>query len=136
MIDWVRIEGFDWDEGNNRKSVDKHGVTQAEAERAFFNEPLLVAEDTTHSARAARLHALGCTDASRLLHVPFTPRRDDTLIRVISARAMHRTERRRYEQETQTPAAIPRRSGRAAILGDPRLERLCRLEHGRARTAA
>jgi len=33
MIDWARIEGFDWDEGNSRKSVDKHGVTQAEASR-------------------------------------------------------------------------------------------------------
>jgi uncharacterized protein len=32
MIDWARIEGFDWDDGNSRKSVDKHGVTQAEAE--------------------------------------------------------------------------------------------------------
>jgi uncharacterized DUF497 family protein len=43
MIDWARIEGFDWDEGNRRKSVDKHGVTQAEVEQVFFNEPLLVA---------------------------------------------------------------------------------------------
>jgi len=46
-------------EGNSRKSVDKHGVTQAEAEQVFFNEPLLVAEDARHSAREARLHALG-----------------------------------------------------------------------------
>jgi uncharacterized protein len=100
MIDWARIEGFDWDEGNSRKSVDKHGVTQAEAEQVFFNEPLLVAEDARHSDREARLHALGSTDAGRLLHVTFTLRRDDTMIRVISARAMHRNERRRYEQES------------------------------------
>jgi len=58
MIDWVRIEGFDWDEGNSRKSADKHDVTQAEAEQVFFNEPLLVAQDARHSAREARLHAL------------------------------------------------------------------------------
>jgi uncharacterized protein len=99
MTDWARIEGFDWDEGNDRKSVDKHGVTQAEAEQIFFNEPLLVAEDARHSNREARLHALGRTEAGRLLHVTFTVRRDDILIRVISARPMHRTERHRYEQE-------------------------------------
>ena len=100
MIDWTRIEGFDWDEGNSRKSVDKHGVTQAEAEQVFFNEPLLVAEDARHSASEARLHALGCTDAGRPLHVTFTLRRDDTMIRVISARTMHRKERLRYAQES------------------------------------
>jgi uncharacterized protein len=100
MIDWARIEGFDWDEGNSRKSADKHGVTQAEAEQVFFNEPLLVAEDARHSAREARLHALGRTDDGRRLHVSFTLRRDDTMIRVISARSMHRRERHRYEQES------------------------------------
>jgi uncharacterized DUF497 family protein len=99
MIDWARIQGFDWDQGNDRKSVDKHGVTQAEAEQIFFNEPLLVVEDARHSDREARLHALGRTDAGRLLHVTFTLRRDDTMIRVISARSMHRNESRRYEQE-------------------------------------
>src|SRR6266568_3597571 len=100
MIDWARIEGFDWDEGNSRKSVDKHGVTQAEAEQVFFNEPLLVAADARHSDHEARLHALGRTDAGRFIHTTFTLRRDDTMIRVISARSMHRTERRRYEQES------------------------------------
>src|SRR2546430_15240387 len=99
MIDWGRIEGFDWDEGNSRKSADKHDVTQTEAEPVFFNEPLLVVEDARHSAREARLHALGGTDAGRLLHITFTLRRDGTLIRVISARSMHRRERQRYEQE-------------------------------------
>jgi uncharacterized DUF497 family protein len=39
------------------------------------------------------------TDAGRLLHLTLTLRADDTLIRVISARSMHRKERRRYEQE-------------------------------------
>jgi uncharacterized protein len=100
MIDWARVEGFDWDDGNSRKSVDKHGVTQAEAEQLFFNEPLLAVEDARHSEREARFHALGRTDAGRLLHVTFTLRRGGTMIRVISARTMHRKERLRYEQES------------------------------------
>src|SRR6266446_6071215 len=100
MIDWGRIEGFDWDEGNTRKNVDKPGVSETEAEQVFFNNPLLVVEDRRHSEREARFHGLGRTDAGRLLHVTFTLRRADTLIRIISARAMHRRERLRYEQES------------------------------------
>jgi uncharacterized DUF497 family protein len=57
----------------------------AEAEQAFFNQPLLVVEDPRHSAHEARLHALGRTDEGRLLHATFTLRRDTTRIRVISA---------------------------------------------------
>jgi hypothetical protein len=100
MIDWTPVEGFDWDEGNSRKSTDKHGVSQAETEQIFFNDPLLVLDDPRHSDCEARFHALGRTDAGRLLHVTFTLRHDDTLIRVISARPMHRKERVRYEQES------------------------------------
>jgi uncharacterized protein len=98
MIDLDRIEGFDWDSGNNRKSTDKHGVSQAEAETIFFNDPLILAEDTRHSEREPRFNALGKTAQHRLLHVTFTLRQNGTLIRVISARDMHRKERRAYEQ--------------------------------------
>lgn len=100
MIDLSKIEGFDWDEDNRRKSVEKHAVGQGEAEQIFFNDPLLVLEDVRHSRRELRLHALGRTDEGRLLHVTFTLRDKGCLIRVISARAMHRRERSRYEQDT------------------------------------
>ena len=97
MIDWTRIEGFDWDEGNARKSADKHNVNQAEAEQVFFNEPLVVVSDERHSTTEARFHALGRTESGRLLHVTFTVRQTGTLIRVISARDMHRKERAWYD---------------------------------------
>jgi len=100
VIDFSRIEGFDWDDGNSRKSLAKHGVDQTEAEQVFFNDPLLVVEDAMHSNREIRLHALGRTDAGRLLHISFTLRHDGKLVRVISARPMHRRERLRYEQES------------------------------------
>ena len=45
MIDFSKIHGFNWDEGNARKSVDKHSVAQYEAEQVFFNQPLLVVPD-------------------------------------------------------------------------------------------
>ena len=100
MLDLARIEGFDWDEGNARKSVEKHDVSQGEAEQIFFNDPLLVVDDVRHSIREPRFHALGRTDAGRLLHVTFTLRDGGRLIRVISARSMSARERSRYEQET------------------------------------
>lgn len=98
MINWAQVTGFDWDEGNSRKNAEKHGVNRSEAEEIFFNEPLLVLEDSRHSQAEARFHALGETDDGRLLHITFTLRQNGTLIRVISARDMHRKERAVYEQ--------------------------------------
>ena len=99
MIDFGRIEGFDWDTGNARKN-ERHAVTQAEAEQVFFDLRLLVAPDPAHSVAEPRLHALGCTASGRLLHITFTLRLEETRIRVISARDMGRKERVIYEQET------------------------------------
>ena len=98
MIDWAQITGFIRDDGNSRKNVEKHGVYQSEAEQTFLNEPLLVLEDSKHSHKEARYHALGETDDERLLHITFTLRGDGTLTRVISARDMHHKERAFYEQ--------------------------------------
>jgi hypothetical protein len=98
MIDLSKISGFNWDTGNARKSEEKHGVSMAEAEQVFFNAPLLLLEDAAHSQSEPRLHALGKTDEGRGLHITFTLRKEGQLIRVISARDMHRKERLIYEQ--------------------------------------
>ena len=97
MVDQNGVAGFDWDEGNARKN-EKHGVSMAEAEQIFFNAPLLLLEDESHSQREIRLHALGQTDVGRGLHITFTLRQAGTLIRVISARDLHRKERAIYDQ--------------------------------------
>ena len=97
MVDLNGVTGFDWDEGNARKN-DKHGVSMAEAEQVFFNAPLLLLEDESHSQREIRLHALGQTDVGRGLHITFTLRQAGASIRVISARNLHRKERAIYDQ--------------------------------------
>jgi uncharacterized protein len=97
MADFSKVIGFDWDEGNARKN-ERHGVTQAEAEQVFFNFPLLVLADPKHSEAESRFHALGTTHEGRRLHLTFTLRNEEQLIRVISARDMHRKERVIYEQ--------------------------------------
>jgi len=106
MIDWGRVKGFDWDDGNARKSADKHGVSQSEAEQVFFNQPLLMVADDRHSQEEDRFHALGQTHAQRLLHVTFTLRDGMTLIRVISARPMHRKEKDFYVNAQKAPSRI------------------------------
>jgi uncharacterized protein len=98
MIDLSQIAGFQWDEGNGRKSLDKHGVTPGEAEQVFVNEPLIVVNDARHSSSEIRFHALGKTHDGRLLHVTFTLRAENQLIRIISARDMNRKEHILYEQ--------------------------------------
>jgi hypothetical protein len=102
MIDFEKIEGFDWDAGNDRKSEDKHQVSQVEVEQVFFNVPLVLAPDPKHSQTEPRFHALGKTTTGRLLHITFTLRFEGRKIRPISARDMHRKERRVYEEQTQT----------------------------------
>lgn len=99
MIDLRKLTGFDWDDGNARKN-QKHGVDGAEAEQVFSNVPVVILDDTQHSQLEARYHALGRTDGDRLLHVTFTLRLAETLIRIISARDMNRKERIIYEQST------------------------------------
>jgi uncharacterized DUF497 family protein len=99
MIDLTKISSFDWDEGNTRKN-EKHGVSMAEAEQIFFNEPLLLLADIKHSQGESRFHALGRTDEGRTLHITFTLRNAGEKIRVISARDMHKKERMIYEQAT------------------------------------
>jgi uncharacterized protein len=96
-----RVEGFDWHEGNARKSAEKHDVSQAEAESMFFCDPLMIVPDPRHSQTERRYHALGRTSTGRLLYVAFTLRRQGTLIRVISARDMHGKERIIYAQKAE-----------------------------------
>ncbi len=95
MISLPEFEGFDWDRGNIEKNWQSHNVTPQEAEQVFFNRPLIVADDAKHSQSERRYLVLGQTDADRLLFVAFTMR--EGRIRVISARDMHRKERKVYE---------------------------------------
>ena len=97
MLDFSSFVGFEWDAGNARKD-EKHGVTMMEAEQVFFKAPLLLLEDAAHSQNELRIHALGVSDAARALHITFTLRNAGQLIRVISARDMHRKERAIYDQ--------------------------------------
>jgi uncharacterized DUF497 family protein len=106
MIDLSQITGFDWDEGNSRKSLEKHSVTQIEAEQVFVDEHLILALDVAHSRDEERFHAFGMTARGRQLQLSFTIRGHGTLIRVVSARDMSGKEKRRYAQEGKDDSEV------------------------------
>jgi uncharacterized DUF497 family protein len=92
-----QFSGFQWDRGNRDKNLIKHNVENWECEQVFFNRPLLVLDDPTHSVSENRWAALGKTDTDRFLVVIFTE--GDDLIRIIAARDMNRTEREFYDEK-------------------------------------
>ncbi len=99
-LDIENIVGFDWDDGNLLKNEIKHGIKWQEIEEVFFNEPLVLVKDCKHSSsKEKRCLALGTIDNRELLSVIFTIRYDK--IRVVSARAMSKKERKFYEENTK-----------------------------------
>ncbi len=86
MLFLEQFRRFDWDEGNQGKNWEKHRVSDLECEQVFFNQPLLVFSDESHSEQEQRYYVLGRTDSGRRLFVVFRPRADK--IRVISARGI------------------------------------------------
>ena len=100
MNQFSSIVGFQWDEDNSQKSVQKHDVHPTEAEEIFFNTPLIISNDDKHSRDEKRYLALGMTNKKRFLTVIFTLRENDTLIRIISSRDQHQKERIVYAKAT------------------------------------
>ena len=94
------IDGFEWDVGNSEKNLQKHSVAIQEVEEAFFNEPLMVFPDLKHSNQEERRIAFGKTNEGRFLTIAFTLRQRDgqILLRTISARPMHKKEKKIYEE--------------------------------------
>lgn len=97
--DFSRNLGFDWDDENSDKIWRKHKVSPFECEQIFFNQPVVVAPDETHSHSEPRFYVLGRTDAARLLFLIFTTRKN--LVHVISARDMSRAEREVYKSHEE-----------------------------------
>jgi uncharacterized protein len=96
----MKCAGFDWDEGNIQK-CQKHGVSIAEIEAVFKNADIRVSPDLKHSLTEQRFKAIGQTPVGRLVFLIFTFRNYEAsvLLRVISARFMHKKEIDEYEKD-------------------------------------
>jgi len=97
-------EGFDWDDANSSKNWLKHKVSKMECEQVYFNHPLIIADDESHSNLERRWFLLGRTDLDRKLFVVFTLRKN--LIRVISARNMNKKERVLYNEKIKKDSEV------------------------------
>lgn len=95
---------FEWDKGNADKNYRKHDVINKEAEEIFTNKENFIFEDEKHSYIEKRYMIWGETKNKRKLSVFFTIR--NNMIRIISARDMHKKERRSYEEKIKTYTKI------------------------------
>jgi uncharacterized DUF497 family protein len=86
---------FEWDETKAEANLQKHGVSFTEAMTVFGDPLSLTAYDPDHSTTEDRYIIMGMSSENRLLVVSHTDRGDK--IRVISARAATRRERKDYE---------------------------------------
>lgn len=88
---------FEWDPAKASANFAKHGVTFEEA-ASVFGDPLAVTfEDPDRSLGERRRITFGHSQRERLLVVAHAER--SGRIRIISARAATRRERRQYEED-------------------------------------
>ncbi len=90
---------FDWDGGNEEKSLLKHRVTKAECEEAFQDLAKVIFADIRHFDREERFILLGKTKQDRLLFISFTVRSEGTKVRIISARDINNKQEKPYYEK-------------------------------------
>jgi uncharacterized DUF497 family protein len=88
---------FEWDPDKAGENERKHGVSFAEAATVFGDPLSATVADPDHSVGEVRFLTLGMSHQQRLLVVAHADR--DDAVRLISARAATRAERKTYEEE-------------------------------------
>ena len=89
---------FDWDDGKDISNQKKHGISFEEAETVFLDENALLIHDPDHSCEEERFVLLGLSAKLRMLVVNHCYRKNDEVIRLISARKATRMERKQYRE--------------------------------------
>ena len=87
---------FEWDEKKYKLNQKKHGISFLEAQTVFSDENGLLLDDPDHSLEEERYVILGMSSKLRLLVISHTYRREDLIVRIISARKATRMEQRQY----------------------------------------
>lgn len=87
---------FEWDENKNNSNVNKHGISFEEAKTVFYDENAIQFYDDKHSFDEERFIMLGFSNHARLLIVCHCTRKNDSIIRIISARKATKNESTYY----------------------------------------
>lgn len=87
---------FEWDPCKDQTNREKHRVSFDEAQTVFYDEKARITYDPDHSLREDRFLLLGLSTRFRLLVVSHTYRKNESVIRIISARLATRNEQQDY----------------------------------------
>jgi len=89
---------FEWDETKNAINIVKHDVDFRDAVKVFDDEYRMERIDDRDDYGETRMQVLGYT-AFGMLFVVYTEREEDT-VRIISARAATKTEKKMYNERS------------------------------------
>jgi uncharacterized DUF497 family protein len=87
---------FEWDPAKASANLKKHGIDFHEAASVLHDFLSTTFPDQEHSRRERRFLTIGMSSTHRLVVVSHTEAGD--IVRIISARAASRRERRFYEE--------------------------------------
>lgn len=87
---------FEWDNRKNRENKQKHKVSFEEAQTVFLDENAIRYFDPDHSDDEDRFIMLGMSFTLRVLIICHCYRKDDSVIRIISARKADKREQLAY----------------------------------------
>jgi uncharacterized DUF497 family protein len=87
---------FEWDETKSKTNLQKHGISFVEAQTVFYDENAVEFFDESHFDAEGRFIMLGFSSHLRLLVVCHCFRRQESIIRIISARRATKTESKYY----------------------------------------
>ena len=90
---------FIWDENKNKSNQRKHRVSFEEAKTVFLDECARSIYDPDHSETEERFILLGMSGRFRVLVVCHCYRKNEEVIRIISARRATTKEEKRYYEK-------------------------------------
>ena len=87
---------FTWDKSKSKANQKKHGISFEEAQTVFFDENAIEFFDPDHSQSEDRFLLLGLRSSLRIVAVSHCYRKNESLIRIISARKATKKEQKVY----------------------------------------
>jgi len=87
---------FEWDQKKAETNLRKHRVSFEEAITVFYDENGFLINDPDHSDEEERFILMGFSDRFRIIVVSHCYKRNDQVIRIISARKATRPEQKQY----------------------------------------
>jgi len=87
---------FSWDKQKDLQNSKKHGVSFEEASTIFYDKNARLIYDPDHSKSEDRFILLGTSAKLRLLLVCHCYKKNDKVVRIISARKANKYEAKQY----------------------------------------